>query len=63
MQEIILTHECDECDTEMRYRILNLTENDNTLSLSSVEQIQFVCPECGLEHFTGELQVYNENEM
>ena len=59
--DIIITHDCDECDAEMTYTILNL-DGEAKISLLSLSQIDFVCPECGLRHGTGDIEVLNENE-
>ena len=58
---IIITHECDECETEMEYRICDMT-GENKIALFSLSQINFKCPECGLIHGTGDIEVLNENE-
>lgn len=60
MTEIIITLECRKCETVMKNRIFNLS--DNEFSLTSFGQSTFVCPQCGLEHYTGDIEVYTDND-
>lgn len=59
MTEIFITHECERCETVMKNRILNLS--DNEFSLSSFGQTEFICPNCGLHHYTGDIDVMTDS--
>lgn len=60
MTEIFLTLECHRCETVVKNRILNLS--DNEFSLTSFGQSTFVCPNCGLEHYIGDIEVYTDGQ-
>lgn len=56
-----MTHECEKCETLIKNKILNLS--DNEFSITSFGQTTFVCPKCGLKHFIGDIDIYtDENE-
>ena len=60
-KDIVITHECDDCGTEMEHTFHNL-DGENKLPICFLSQIDFQCPECGLRHGTGDIDVYNERE-
>jgi hypothetical protein len=60
--QITITYDCDECNTEIEFSILNLN-GKNKIPLFSLCQIEFACPKCGLKHYTGDIDVLNENKL
>ena len=59
--EIIFTHDCDKCNTEMEHTILLVS--DNKFPINFLEQTTLTCPDCGLEHFIGDINILNENDF
>lgn len=61
MTEIIITLECHKCKTVMKSNLFNPSGNE--FSLTSFIQHIFVCPKCGLEHYTGEgdINIFADN--
>ncbi len=65
MNELILTYACDSCDSEMKNVILCLDSEPGKVKyeISFLAQTQFTCPECGLVHIVGDIEIYNETDF
>jgi hypothetical protein len=60
-----LTHECDNCATEMHHKIASLDSKNNVIDFPVIfcSQLEWECPKCGLKHFTGDIEVLNEKQL
>jgi hypothetical protein len=56
--------DCDNCEEEILHGrcITTLTAPDGNpvIPLSMTEQLEFECPKCGAESYTGDLDIYTE---
>ena len=57
---IILTHECEECETKMEKSYLLL---DGELPVVFIGQTSFTCPECGMGHHLGDIEFLTDDEI
>lgn len=58
--EIIFTHDCHKCDTEMQSRVLVIS---GTYPITFLSQFEFTCPECGELHINGDIDIMTESDF
>lgn len=63
--EIIFTHDCNKCNTEMEHRFINTDDVDNKYSIMFLAQIILTCPDCRLQYIMGDIigNIMNENKI
>jgi hypothetical protein len=60
------TEDCHECEAEMALEIGlldDITNNIIEFPINHLEQQEWECPNCGLKHYTGDIQILSEKDL
>ena len=62
MRDIVFTINCPNCDTKIKLRIINVTDN-NEVDVSLFEQTEWDCPRCKKTFVIGDIDISDSSDV